>query len=105
MKDLNLGFMGKQNPPVNTSNIDSGHRLTFNPHGFILHKNKQVGKLSKGMLKKLKSLSDQGWRISQINVHAVVRRQQQEEGTPEACQQSAWDVIIPEIKLQKNSYG
>ncbi len=105
MKDLNLGFMGKQNPPVNTSNIDSGHRLTFNPHGFILHKNKQVGKLSKEMLKKLKSLSDQGWCVSQINVHAVVRRQQQEEGTPEACQQSAWDVIIPEIKLQKNSYG
>jgi ATP-dependent DNA helicase RecQ len=105
MKDVNLGFMGRKSHPIQTSSIDMGYSLTLNSNGIILYENKTVGQLSGSMMKQLKHLSVQGWSITEIKVHAIIRRHQEDEAIPEKCEQNTWDVIIPEIKLQQNSYG
>jgi len=104
MKDINLGFMSRQYMPVDTSKIDTGSLLTLNPKGVILHDKKKVGQFSNAMQQMLNDFYKQGWKVGDVSVYAIVRRQQHEESKPEICKQHTWDVIIPEIKLQKNTY-
>jgi len=108
MSDVYLDFLGQMSNTLHTADIDVGSALVLHSNGinFNYHGNK-VGKFSKDMVDELKNRRQQGWRIISVKVHAIIRRSKidsQEGQFRDKCKQDAWDLIIPEISFQKNSY-
>ncbi|MDQ6968629.1 MAG: RecQ family ATP-dependent DNA helicase [Mariprofundaceae bacterium] len=107
MSDVALDFAGHFSTALHTADIDVGSVLTTNPSGLLCSLGSKVGKFSKAMHTEINAQQQNGWQISSIKVHAVIRRYRtdSEKGSyQEQCKQNAWDVILPEISFQKNSY-
>ncbi|MDQ6953890.1 MAG: RecQ family ATP-dependent DNA helicase [Mariprofundaceae bacterium] len=107
MSDIVLDFVGHAATALHTADIDVGSVLTVHAGGLLHCQGSTIGKFSKAMQADINARQQKGWKISYIKVRAVIRRYKtdSEKGFyQERCKQNVWDVILPEISFQKNSY-
>ncbi|MDX8409525.1 MAG: RecQ family ATP-dependent DNA helicase [Mariprofundales bacterium] len=108
MHDVHLDFAGQAARPITLASIHEGDSIELQrSSGCLMSNGQTVGKLSSKARAHLQQLSEQGWSVDRVRVHAIVQRYRSDiadDNFMQRCHQDGWEVVLPEIDLRRGGY-